>query len=179
MDYVFKKEDIEAFVKSELEALQVRIAANIGSTGRTASGRTAKSMEVETIPWGGRLTGRAAFGTLETGRKPGKVPANFTAIIRQWIKDKGLRTTPIPYKRKPSDKWQPKYTPAERGELSLAGAIAYKIRTEGTRLYRTGGDGDVYSNEIPAAVEKLRAGILQMMTMTIKNIPNNENRTNR
>ena len=79
MAYVFKKEDIEAFVKSELEALQVRIAANIGSTGRTASGRTAKSMEVETIPWGGRLTGRAAFGTLETGRKPGKVPANFTA----------------------------------------------------------------------------------------------------
>ena len=116
MDYVFKKEDIEAFVKSELEALQARIAANIGSTGRTASGRTAKSMKVEVIPWGGRLTGRAAFGTLETGRKPGKTPANFTGIIRQWIKDKGLRTTPIPYKRKPSDKWQPKYTPAERGE---------------------------------------------------------------
>lgn len=179
MEYVFKKEDIEAFVKAELEALQARIAANIGSTGRTASGRTAKSMEVEVIPWGGRLTGRAAFGTLETGRKPGKTPANFTAIIRQWIKDKGLRTTPIPYKRKPSDKWQPKYTPAERGELSLAGAIAHKIRTEGTLLYRTGGDDNVYSNEIPATVEKLRAGILQMMRLTINNIPTNENRKNR
>lgn len=140
----------------ELEDLRNRIISNIDSTGRKASGKTGNSMRVDRQEDGCVLVGRRAFSTLEDGRKPGAVPANFRSIIKQWILDKGISYNAIPYKRIPSEKWQPKYTPAERGLMSLSGAIAYKIAKEGTSLYRAGGDNDVYSNEIPYVIENIK-----------------------
>ena len=54
----------------------------------------------------------------------------------------------IPYKRKPSAKWQPKYTPEERGLQAMASAIARTIEKSGTSLYRSGGRKDIFTNVI-------------------------------
>jgi hypothetical protein len=155
---------------SELEDLKKRIANNITANKQNASGRTIASLRVEENDDGARLMGRSPFGTLETGRKPGKVPGNFNAIILQWMKDKGIKGAPIPYLRQPSQQWQPKYTPQQRGDFSLAGAIAHKIKTEGTKLYRDNGDNSVYSNEIPATIESIRKQLAGIYKQEIQNI---------
>ena len=82
----------------------------------------------------GQLTGRKYFGTLETGRKPGNVPANFSNIILKWMQSKGIN---VP---------KPK---------SFAYLVARKIRIEGTVLYRAGGRSDIYSEEINKTIPKL------------------------
>lgn len=105
-------------VSSELEALKQRIIENHRSAGQVASGRTIASLKVEITEDGGVLWGRSAFGTLETGRKGGKVPAGFWKIIRQWMDDKGIQV------EKPD---------------SFAYLVARKIANEGTQLFREGG----------------------------------------
>jgi len=157
-------------VINELEALKQRIAKNIVSSGQNASGRTIASLKVEEYDSGVRLLGRFPFGTLETGRKPGKVPNSFIGIIEQWIRDKGIKAAPIPYIRIPSQNWQPKYNPQERGDMSLASAIAYKIKKEGTKLHRSGGRADVYSKEIPLTLENIRKRLTGMFKTEIQTI---------
>lgn len=145
--------EIKSILSEELDALRRRIIANHIRAGQRASGKTERSLRVEVTDAHGTLFGRQAFGTLEAGRKPGRVPYKFNEKIRQWILDKGIAITEIPYKRKESEKWRPKYTPRERGLRAMAGAIAYKIREEGTRLYRDGGRTDIYSPEVKKSIE--------------------------
>lgn len=139
-----------------------RIIANHVAAKQVASGRTKDSIKVELTENGGILWGRFPFGTLETGRRAGRTPHNFTGIIRQWIIDKGISVPPIQYIREPSERWKPKYTPKERGLMSMAGAIAHKIKTEGTKLYREGGRNDIYSPEVEKTVNSItdRVGLL-------------------
>lgn len=150
-------ETIQAAVVALLEKAVRQIRENIDTTGERASGKTQASLRqlvtVEGNTVTGTIFGRQAFGTLEHGRRGGKVPRDFVGIIRQWIVDKGLKVTPIPYVRQPSESWQPKYTPEERGLQSLAGAIAHTIKTQGTRLHRQGGREDVYTPPL-AELEK-------------------------
>ena len=113
------------------------------------------------------LTGRPAFGTLETGRRPGRVPQNFVAIIKKWIKDKGLAVRPIP------DKGSGRATlsPQERGLNTMASYIARKIRTDGTSLFRAGGRSDVYSPHIEEAMKNIETklnGIYKASFTTIR-----------
>ena len=163
-------ERVKHIVINELEALKQRIASNIVASGQNASGRTIASLKIEERDSGARLLGRMPFGTLEAGRKSGKVPGSFIGIIGQWMRDKGIKANPIPYIRIPSDKWQPKYTPQQRGDISLAGAIAYKIKKEGTKLHRSGGKADVYSNEIPLTLENIRKQLSGIFTSEIQTI---------
>jgi len=158
---------------NEFESLKQRIATNIVSTGQNASGRTIQSLEVTETENGAQLWGRFPFGTLETGRRPGRVPEGFVGIILQWMIDKPVKASPIPYVRKPSNKWHPKYTPQERGNMSLAGAIAYKIKTEGTALFKKGGRNDVYSNEIPKTINAISEKLIGLYTSEIEKIPLN------
>ena len=125
-------------VSSELEALKQRIIENHRSAGQVASGRTIASLKVEMTEDGGVLWGRSAFGTLETGRKGGKVPAGFWKIIRQWMDDKGIQV------EKPD---------------SFAYLVARKIAKEGTQLFRNGGRSDIYSPEVKDTVERVSDGI--------------------
>lgn len=125
-------------VASELEALKQRIIENHRSAGQVASGRTIASLKVEITEDGGVLWGRSAFGTLETGRKGGKVPAGFWKIIRQWMDDKGIQV------EKPD---------------SFAYLVARKIAREGTQLFRNGGRSDIYSPEVNDTVERVSDGI--------------------
>ena len=155
------KDDVLQVVGDELKSLRERIIANHEAAGQVASGRTRDSIRVERTGDGGILWGRQAFSVLETGRKPGKVPMRFNEIIRQWMEDKGITAKPIPYVRKPSDKWRPKYTPEERGMISLSGAIAYKIMTEGTEMYRTGQKKDIYSTDMEKAYPAFQVHVLR------------------
>lgn len=132
------RDKVMELVASELEALKQRIIENHRSAGQVASGRTIASLKVEITEDGGVLWGRSAFGTLETGRKPGKVPAGFWKIIRQWMDDKGIQV------EKPD---------------SFAYLVARKIAKEGTQLFRNGGRSDIYSPEVKDTVDRVSDGI--------------------
>ena len=160
------KDAASVILTEELEALKKKIIAQHFGAGQKASGRTAASLRVEVTEEEGTLYGRSPFGTLETGRKPGKVPQGFQAIIRKWMADKGINAEPIPYK---TDRPH-KYTPQERGNLSLSYLIARKIRREGTSLFRKGGRADIYSNVIPAATERIKGRIVELLRMEVENI---------
>lgn len=172
--------DVRKIVGEELEALRQRIIDNHRTAGQMASGRTVASLNVVMRENGGTLFGRQAFGTLERGRKAGKTPQGFVSIIKQWIIDKGLSVPSIPYIRQQSERWQPRYTPEERGLNTLAGAIAYKIKTEGTRLFRDGGRRDIYSPEIETATYNINKRISVLLMADIQSINDtlNENRNN-
>lgn len=160
------KDAASVILTEELEALKNKIIAQHLGAGQKASGRTAASLRVEVTEEEGTLYGRSPFGTLETGRKPGKVPQGFQAIIRKWMADKGINAEPIPYK---TDRPH-KYTPQERGNLSLSYLIARKIRREGTSLFRKGGRADIYSNVIPAATERIKGRIVELLKLDVENI---------
>lgn len=121
-------------LNEELKDLQKRVIQNHVSAGQKASGKTIKSIQVEIGSDYGQLVGRKAIGTLETGRKPGRVPAKFKDIILKWMQDKGIN---VP---------KPK---------SFAFFVARKIRLEGTALYRMGGRDDIYSKEINITIPRL------------------------
>jgi hypothetical protein len=168
----------EIIIREELESLKERIIANHTDAGQVASGRTRDSLRVEADKSGGALIGRSPFGTLETGRKGGKVPYNFVDIIAQWIVDKGISYRAMPYVRQASARWQPKYSdPDTRGRMTLAGAIAHKIKTEGTLLYREGGRADIYSNEIPTTLRNLKDRLSVMLWNGIQTIHLNDKQT--
>lgn len=160
------KDAASVILTEELEALKKKIIAQHFGAGQKASGRTAASLRVEVTEEEGTLYGRSPFGTLETGRKSGKVPQGFQAIIRKWMADKGINAEPIPYK---TDRPH-KYTPQERGNLSLSYLIARKIRREGTSLFRKGGRADIYSNVIPEATERIKGRIVELLKMDVENI---------
>lgn len=170
MEIAVSNADVKKILKDELDDLRLRIIANHIAAGQVASGRTKESLKVEATEEEGILWGRYPFATLERGRKPGRTPNNFASIIKKWIIDKGISVSPIPYKRRPSEKWQPKYTPDERGIMSLAGAIAHKIKTSGTRLHRDGGRNDIYSNEMENTVESISSKISSMFSLKIDSI---------
>lgn len=132
------RDKVMELVASELEALKQRIIENHRNAGQVASGRTIASLKVKMTEDGGVLWGRSAFGTLETGRKGGKVPAGFWKIIRQWMDDKGIQV------EKPD---------------SFAYLVARKIAREGTQLFRNGGRSDIYSPEVKDTVERVSDGI--------------------
>lgn len=144
-------------IQEELEDLKKRIIVNHERAGQVASGRTRASLRVEVSEESGALWGRSPFGTLETGRKPGKVPKGFYHIILQWVKDKGIKVD------------NPK---------TFAYFVSQKIAKEGTELFRSGGRADIYSNEIPKTIENVGKRIVGLIVMEVEhiNLNSNENR---
>lgn len=172
------KDEALHIVRSELDALKLRIIERHINAGQKASGRTIASLHVEMLQNGGILWGRQAFEVLETGRGSGSVPKNFTKVIQQWIIDKGIAVESIPYKRQASSKWQPKYTPEERGMMRLSGAIAHKIASEGTALHRRGTTEDIYSSEVEKTIENIMNKVFGIFERDVEhiNLHNDENR---
>lgn len=136
-------------VSDGLQGLRQRIIANHEAAGQVASGRTRDSLKVEMTGEGGILWGRQAFGVLETGRKPGKVPKGFYGIILQWVKDKGIQVE------------KPK---------SFAYLVARKIANEGTRLYRSGQKEDIYSTEVEKTVRDISERIAGIFNTEVEHI---------
>lgn len=169
---VFDPKAVSLIMREEADRARLLIINHIRINGQNASGRTIKSLHVEqpseeeTI-----LYGHSPFGVLETGRRSGKIPYGFHGIIMQWMRDKGIHGTPMPYKTNK----QHKYTPQERGDMSMAGAIAHTIATKGSKLHRTGGRDDVYSNVVPDTMKRLRQRLMSLVQMSVASIKlNNE-----
>lgn len=148
--------EVQNIVFEELEDLRKRIISNIDSSGRRASGRTSESMRTDVSENRGVLFGRMAFGTLETGRKPGKVPAGFYQIIKQWVIDKGISFD----------------SQSERN--SFAYLVSRKIAREGTQLYRRGADTDVYTAEVPETISRIKDRVGFLMRMEFESIKLNK-----
>ena len=163
----FDNKAARLIVTEELERAKQLIINHIRINGQNASGKTIKSLHVEATEDEGVLYGHKPFGILETGRKAGKIPYSFRSIICQWMQDKGVHGTPIPYKRGDGDH---KWTPQERGDLKMAGSIAWTIKTRGSRLHRMGGRDDVYSNVVPETLERVRARLISLISTEVSHI---------
>ncbi len=158
--------NIPELLASRLNELREQIIANIDNAGEKASGQTQLSLRVDVTDMTGVLYGRAYFATVETGRRPGKQPP--VQSIKDWIIAKGLHVEPMPYKREPSERWQPKYTPEERALNRMAWGMAYKIGREGSRLYRDGGRTDIYTEPITAMTERLRTELAALYNVSLE-----------
>lgn len=147
--------EIKGILGEELESLRQRIIENHIRAGQKASGKTISSLRVDVNDNQGTLFGRQAFGVLETGRKPGKVPKGFYQIIQQWVEDKGIQVE------------NPK---------SFAYLVARKIAREGTELHRQGGRADIYSPEIEKTTQEImnRAFAVFREDVTHINLNSNE-----
>lgn len=129
-----------------------KIQANLQATGTNASGKTSQSLEY-TID-DGELTiyGRQYFQGVEQGRPGGKVPYNFTDIIRKWMDDKGVAN---------------QFGDTESEKRSAAYMIGQFIKNNGSRLYRQGGRSDIYSNVLDEEVPKLEQYLITYISGTI------------
>ena len=115
------------------------IRQNIINAKITATGKTQRSIEyringekeLQIVSVAGE---HAPVNSLQYGRAPGKRPP--IENLKEWILAKQIKYTGIPYKRRASDLWKPKYTPQERGLNKLAWVISYKIMKEGTKRYK-------------------------------------------
>lgn len=114
-----------------LNDLAFQIKAEQRAQGRNVTGKTALSLEPEATDTTGILYGNISALALETGRKAGKVPTGFQAIIRKWMDDKGIFQAE-----------------KESRKNSIAYLIARKIKREGTVLYKQGGNSGVLSKAI-------------------------------
>lgn len=155
---------VAQILSDELGSLRAAIINNIRATGEWASGKTAASMQVFVTDTSGELVGRRAFGTLETGRKAGRVPRNMREIIYEWMKAKGIHGEPMPYVRKGPHKYG---SAQERGDMTMASAIAHTIRMMGTVLYRKGGRNDIYSQAIPETVARIQQRLTVILQATV------------
>ena len=142
--------DIDRRLKKIGEQCVSEIRDALADTGTNASGRTSASLHVVAGDGVVEVWGRPAFGTVEHGRRAGRVPRNFRAIIAQWIVDKGLTLDIRPVIRPTS---RDAYT---RALHRSAGAIAWKIRTDGSKLYREGGRSDIYTPAVKRAAEAIK-----------------------
>ena len=150
--------DVSKILKSALNDARDSIRANLLSTGTNASGRTSESLEVVVEGDVGILYGRQAFGTVETGRKGGKIPAGFRDIIYQWMQDKGVHAEVTVNRSQRS------------ADMSMAYHIAKKIAREGSKLYRDGGRNDIYSNVLPLTIERVRKEVTDIYIININSI---------
>ena len=146
---------IKQIVIAELEDLAERISANIRTNGQWASGDTARSLKIRQEGDTIALYGRDYFDSLERGYKG---PVSVRRIFN-WMVAKGIQD------------------PDPKKTNSIAFAIARKIETEGSFLYRNKAtyDGiipDTYSTEIKETIKRLHDklgayAIKQLETITL------------
>lgn len=142
-------------VRQELQDLAQRIADNIARNGQTASGRTARSLEVREGSDEVVLLGRKAFHTMETGTPPlgDKIKLkSFASILYRWSQDKGISFD------------------NDRERWSFAFQVAKKIKAVGSKLFVDKGRADVYSNEIPKTINNIARKLADEVVLKIETI---------
>ena len=152
--------DVKSILSNALSSAKKQIQSNLADTGTNASGKTSQSLVVTVTDSSGELTGRFAFGTVETGRRAGQVPSGFRHIIYQWMQDKGVHAE-VQGRRS-----------QESADRSMAYFIARKIAQEGSKLYRDGGRKDIYSNVLPITIERVRKELTNVYVININSIIN-------
>ena len=133
---------VREILNESLKDMERGIVSRMQQQGRMATGKTAASLSHTATETEGTLSGSAAFLTMERGRRPGKVPSNFAAIIREWIVAKGVSVSSNGKNE-------------EQAITSASYAIARYIQNNGTKLYRTGGFNDIYSTVIKNGTDEM------------------------
>lgn len=161
-------EDVVKKLLARLELAKAETQKNMESGKINASYRTTKSLEV--VQRGSSLLflkkegNNAPMSTTEIGRAAGAVPRGFTEIILQWMKDRGMQGTLMPYK---TDRPH-KYSAQERSNRLAAGAIAYgKIKRKGTDRHITPKE-TIYTPIVEQTVKDIRDILITAITETIK-----------
>ena len=150
----------EQIIREELEQLRKDIIETSRAAGQEASGETYRKIAAEDVTsTSGKLTGPGYIGVLARGRRPGKIPYNFAAIIKEWAVYKGIGFG----SEEEFDRW--------------ANAVAWKIRREGTSLWRdagsTGLEQDIFYTPIRQFVERISSRLLSVyQAQIIKQIDN-------
>lgn len=141
-----KKQVAERLSQAVAEIQASMAEGNINASGRTsASFRVVETEEGLQLVGGGKDT--APIATLEVGRRPGNVPAGFTAILEQWSRDKGLQFE------------------TESKRRSFAYLLGRKIEREGTQRYRE--PQNVYSSITRQAADDIGEMIKGMLASVI------------
>ena len=116
-----------------LRNLRAEIITRSMDAGQKASGRTYEQLEVRNVTdTHGEFWGPTWVGVLEDGRKPGKVPYAFAAVIMEWATHKGISwasADPVTFER-----W--------------ARGVAWHIRKNGTALFQSGQTLDVFKTPV-------------------------------
>lgn len=132
----FVLQDIQEWLDTFVKAVKVELHnRNINATGNLSN-----SFEWDIEKQDGNLhavvTAAGYLIYAEGGRDKGKIPANFTNILEQWIKDKGLSVSP-------------------KDDRRFAFFIAKKIKNYGSRRKRDGDVADVVGDVLDREREKL------------------------
>ena len=149
--------DVKKKVVEILEEAKVEIQENMINEGINASGATSVSLAITVDGNMVRLENKNKnpFETTEHGRKAGRVPHNFTEIIYQWHKDKGLN-------------WGD-----EKEARKIAGAVAWgKIRKFGygrpSGTFFGSEKKDIYTPVIGKVRKKLEVDLKNEIEVKIK-----------
>lgn len=127
---------VRDLLEKTMRNIKAGIERNMANHHRNASGKSVRSLKY-TIDGDlhAQLDGNVSFLWMEKGRRRGKIPANFQAIILQWIRDKGISVS--------------------GDEHDAAWLIAQHIRKNGTKLNYAGGFDDIYTSVINTNVNDL------------------------
>lgn len=144
-----------------LDKLRLDIIAASEAAGQRASGHTYDNITVEVSQSGelveGAIWAPDYFYTLIRGRGPGGAPANMAEIIMEWAGYKGISFS----------------SPEEL--LRFANAVAWKIRREGSELYRNHLYIDIVDTPVRVFEEWLDTKIDEIMDVTITAAFNGQN----
>lgn len=135
-----------------LEELKLNIINRHISAGQVASGRTKAGFEVKMLsPFRGQLLGYKYSGVLERGRRAGKIPKDFMAIIAKWAAVKGITFN------------------SDKDRARFVYFVAKKIREQGTMMYRQRREEDIFTTATLRFEDILSIEIGALLEEEVKN----------
>jgi len=143
--------DTTQIIYEELQTLEQDIVTRHEAARQVASGKTRDAFKVTADLTSGQLSGNSYVGVLERGRKPGKTPSDFVDILKRWAQAKGISFSD----EKQFNLW--------------ANAIKWKIIKEGTKLYRSGQNQDIFETPLTQFGSRLSGRIATYYSDEIMN----------
>lgn len=153
--------EVNRLLTLHLGNIKVGIAQRMTSLGRTSSGRSVASLNIEVKDSEGIMSGEEQWGVMQQGRKPGKVPSDFREIIKNWVITKGVS---IQTKEGQSQK---------QAIESFSYLVTRKIMQKGTKLYRDKGYNDIYDTLLEEEIKKLTDETSSVFELEINKINDN------
>jgi len=138
---------IDDLVFKKLNELRDRIAANIKSTNSSASGMSSQSMVITREQTRQTLSARPFFATLETGRRPGKMPP--ISKMLEFLAARQIQMEGV-------------------SNLKRAWGTAINISKFGTKLFQKGGRKDIYTNEIEKFKTEIYKEVKDALILIVK-----------